>query len=133
MQKKINEFLELQKIDIDIAEFEKTFETVPTKLNELRNKIDLEERKMVNLKEKIESQNLELKELNLEVESANQKIEALEEKLFSINSTKEFEALQKETGDLKRLKLGIEDNQIKLMENLENSQKSLNENEAKFN
>ena len=53
--------------------------------------------------------------------------------MFSINSTKEFEALQKETGDLKRLKLGIEDNQIKLMENLENSQKSLNENEAKFN
>ena len=40
-QKKINEFLDLQKIDLNIAEFEKTFETVPSKLNELRNKIDL--------------------------------------------------------------------------------------------
>ena len=132
MQKKINEFLDLQKIDLNIAEFEKTFETVPSKLNELRNKIDFEERKIINLKEKIESQKLELNELNLEVESANEKIKALEDKLFSINSTKEFEALQKETGDLKRLKLGIEDDQIKLMENLENSQKNLDENETKF-
>ena len=50
-----------------------------------------------------------MKNYNNEIDSIDNKISEQEEKLFSINSTKEFEALQKETGDLKRLKLEIED------------------------
>ena len=59
-----------------------------------------------------------MKNYNNEIDSIDNKISEQEEKLFSINSTKEFEALQKETGDLKRLKLEIEDSQIKKNEYL---------------
>ena len=57
----------------------------------------------------------------------------LEEKLFSINSSKEFEALQKETGDLKRKKIEIENEELKIMEQIESSNKSLEVLVSKFN
>ena len=73
-----------------------------------------------------------MKNYNNEIDSIDNKISEQEEKLFSINSTKEFEALQKETGDLKRLKLEIEDSQIKTMESADSSKKALAEMEEFF-
>ena len=55
-----------------------------------------------------------MKNHNSEIEAIDNKISDQEEKLFSISSTREFEALQKETGDLKRLK--IEKYYLRLMQ-----------------
>ena len=132
MQDKINQFLKLQKIDIEIAEFEKSFEKLPKEISAMETKIDSENIKINNLKEKINELEKEMKNYNNEIDSIDNKINEQEEKLFSINSTKEFEALQKETGDLKRLKLEIEDSQIKTMESTDNSKKALTEMEQFF-
>ena len=132
MQDKINQFLKLQEIDIEIAEFEKSFEDLPKEISSLEKKIDFENIKISNLKEKINELEKEMKNYNNEIDSIDNKISEQEEKLFSINSTKEFEALQKETGDLKRLKLEIEDSQIKTMESADSSKKALAEMEEFF-
>ena len=132
MQDKINQFLKLQEIDTEIAEFEKSFEDLPKEISSLEKKIDFENIKISNLKEKINELEKEMKNYNNEIDSIDNKISEQEEKLFSINSTKEFEALQKETGDLKRLKLEIEDSQIKTMESADSSKKALAEMEEFF-
>ena len=65
----------------------------------------------------------------LEIE---EKVKLIEEKLFSINSTKEFEALQKETGDLKRKKIEIEDSLIKVMEEIETNKEDSKKTQENF-
>ena len=132
MEEKITQFLELQKIDIEIADFEKTFENLPKEIQELEFKIQSEIKKIDNLKEKINTYEQDMKNHNSEIEVIDNKISDQEEKLFSISSTREFEALQKETGDLKRLKIEKEDLQIKTMESLDEAKKSLSEMEEVF-
>ena len=61
MQNKINQFLKLQKIDIEIAEFEKSFENLPKEISAMETKIDSENIKINNLKEKINELEKEMK------------------------------------------------------------------------
>ena len=49
MQDKINQFLKLQEIDTEIAEFEKSFEDLPKEISSLEKKID-SVKKMSNAK-----------------------------------------------------------------------------------
>ena len=132
MENKLLEFLKLQKIDIDISDFKKTFENIPKEIDVLEDKISTEEIKINNLKDKISVLEKELDDYNSQIETINTKIKNQEDKLFTINSNKEFEALQKETGDLKRLKIEIEDKQLKTMENLELSKENLNNFTSQF-
>ena len=53
MENKLLEFLKLQKIDIDISDFKKTFENIPKEIDVLEDKISTEEIKINNLKDKI--------------------------------------------------------------------------------
>jgi len=132
MENKLLEFLKLQKIDIDISDFKKTFENIPKEIDVLENKISTEEIKINNLNDKISVLEKELDDYNSQIETIDTKIKNQEDKLFTINSNKEFEALQKETGDLKRLKIEIEDKQLKTMENLELSKGNLNNFTSQF-
>ena len=61
MQDKINQFLKLQEIDTEIAEFEKSFEDLPKEISSLEKKIDFENIKISNLKEKINDLDKEMK------------------------------------------------------------------------
>ena len=47
MQDKINQFLKLQEIDTEIAEFEKSFEDLPKEISSLEKKIDFENIKIL--------------------------------------------------------------------------------------
>jgi hypothetical protein len=67
-----------------------------------------------------------LKEAERTINEIDIKMKDIEDKLFSINSTKEFEALQKEAGDLKRKKLESEELLLRRVEALEFSARTLN-------
>ena len=110
MKDKIKTLLELQKLDTQIADIQKTIKEVPDTIISLTNKIEFDERKINNLNEKIAGSNKEIKVLQNETLDIDQKISQLEDKLFLIKSSKEFEALQKETGDLKRKKIDTKRN-----------------------
>jgi len=132
MKDKIKTLLELQKLDTQIADIQKTIKEVPDTIISLTNKIEFDERKINNLNEKIAGSNKEIKVLQNETLDIDQKISQLEEKLFLIKSSKEFEALQKETGDLKRKKIDVEDNQLKIMEEIQSSTKNSELLQSKF-
>ena len=132
MKDKIKTLLELQKLDTQIADIQKTIKEVPDTIISLTNKIEFDERKINNLNEKIAGSNKEIKVLQNETLDIDQKISQLEDKLFLIKSSKEFEALQKETGDLKRKKIDVEDNQLKIMEEIQSLTKNSELLQSKF-
>ena len=115
MKEKIKNLLELQKLDMTIQGIRDNLKEVPEKLSELNSKMNTDEEKINNLKNEISNLGKEVNNLQTQTEDIDAMVVKLEEKLFSINSSKEFEALQKETGDLKRRKLEIENDELKIM------------------
>ena len=125
MKDEIKSLLDLQKLDTQIADIQATVKEVPGKILSLNTKIKDDEAKIDNLDSKIEDLNKEISSFQNQTMDINEKIKTLEDKLFSISSSKEFEALQKETGDLKRKKIEVEDYELKIMEQVESSTKDL--------
>ena len=119
MIEKIKPLLEIQKLDIQISEIENSYKKLPEKISDINQIINIEEKKIENLNQKVSELELASKGYEKDVLEIEEKVKLIEEKLFSISSTKEFEALQKETGDLKRKKIEIEDSLIKVMEEIE--------------
>jgi predicted nucleic acid-binding Zn-ribbon protein len=110
----------------------KEFRKLPDEISFRVNKVEAAEKKISNMSEKnIELTNT-LKDAEEMIDEINTKIKDIEDKLFSINSTKEFEALQKETGDLKRKKLESEDLQLKTMEEIDYYKKEVESLELNF-
>ena len=119
MIEKIKPLLEIQKLDIQISEIENSYKKLPEKISDINQIINIEEKKIESLNQKVSELELASKGYEKDVLEIEEKVKLIEEKLFSISSTKEFEALQKETGDLKRKKIEIEDSLIKVMEEIE--------------
>ena len=59
-------------------------------------------------------------------------VETGSEKVMRVKTKEELEALEKETGDLKRRKIEIEDNQIKAMEEMETCKKDSDASNTSF-
>lgn len=129
---KIKPLLEIQNIDIRISSIEDGFKEIPSEILSINQKIKSEENKIENLSSKIKELEMLSKELQLNISEIEEKVKIIEEKLFSINSAKEFEALQKETGDLKRKKIEIEDEQLKTMEEIETYNKNYETTKSNF-
>ena len=132
MKDEIKSLLDLQKLDTQIADIQATVKEVPDKILSLNTKIKDDEAKIDNLDSKIEDLNKEISSFQNQTMDINEKIKTLEDKLFSISSSKEFEALQKETGDLKRKKIEVEDSELKIMEQVESSTKDLELLQSRF-
>ena len=133
MKEKIKNLLELQELDIKIHSIRDELKDVPEKLDSLNSKLSSDEQKINNIKNQVSDLDSEVSSLQNQTSDVDSMILKLEEKLFSINSSKEFEALQKETGDLKRKKIEIENEELKIMEQIESSNKSLEVLVSKFN
>ena len=132
MIERIKPFLEIQNLDLEISDIKAKFRKLPDEISFRMNTVEAAEKKISNMSEKnIELTNT-LKDAEEMIDEINTKIKDIEDKLFSINSTKEFEALQKETGDLKRKKLESEDLQLKTMEEIDYYKKELESLELNF-
>ena len=132
MIEKIKPLLEIQKLDIQISEIENSYKKLPEKISDINQIINIEEKKIENLNQEVSELELASKGYEKNVLEIEEKVKLIEEKLFSINSTKEFEALQKETGDLKRKKIEIEDSLIKVMEEIETKKEYSNKTQENF-
>ena len=132
MIEKIKPLLEIQKLDIQISEIEYSYKKLPEKISDIIQIIKIEDLKIENLNLVVSELELASKGYEKNVLEIEEKVKLIEEKLFSINSTKEFEALQKETGDLKRKKIEIEDSLIKVMEEIETKKEDSKKTQENF-
>ena len=92
MKEKIKNLLELQELDIKIHSIRDELKDVPERLDSLNSKLSSDEQKINNIKNQVSDLDSEVSSLQNQTSDVDSMILKLEEKLFSINSSKEFEA-----------------------------------------
>ena len=132
MREQISVLEALQQIDMELSELETHLKEYPDKISTLENEIKsskeildnliIQKDELIKLRSGFEneiSQNLE-------------NIKKSEEKLFEIKTHKEYQALQKEITETKRLNSELEDKLLEEMEKIENLETDINQKTDQF-
>jgi len=132
MEEYIENLRRLQSVDIRIREIRDGLEKYPSEIGELKE--DLRNRReSVELKEsRVEELRSERKSLESSLGLNLDSIKKSEARLFEIKTHKEYEAIQKEITQTKKENLEIEDRTISVMEEIEETEKLLEEEKTAY-
>ena len=132
MEEYIENLRKLQSVDIRIREIRDGLEKYPSEIGELKE--DLRNRReSVELKEsRMEELRSERKSLESSLGLNLDSIKKSEARLFEIKTHKEYEAIQKEITQTKKENLEIEDRTISIMEEIEETEKLLEEEKTAY-
>ncbi len=127
MREQITVLEALQQIDMELNELETHLKEYPDKISALENEI----KSSKEILESLISQKDELIKLRSgfenEISQNQENIKKSEEKLFEIKTHKEYQALQKEITETKRLNAELEDKLLVEMEKIENLEAEINQ------
>ena len=122
----------LQHIDTELSELEENIEEYP-------KKISAYEQELETYREILDSLNNEKQEflknksrMELEIAENEEMIKKYEGKLFEIKTHKEYEALQKEIAERKKMNSVLEDQLLEDMEKTENIESQISANEEEL-
>ncbi len=131
-REQIDILVELQSIDIKSGKIRAELNTMPAKLDDLESQ--LKEYELST--QEMESAYSELKKAYRANESDMQlnqaQIRKSNEKLVSVKTNKEYHAILKEIEDLNKKNSGLEDEMIKSLDLMEEEEKHISEQKAKF-
>ncbi|MCF7792881.1 MAG: hypothetical protein K9N09_02855 [Candidatus Cloacimonetes bacterium] len=146
MSKKLDILIEMQKCDDIIGEKESLMQSLPEELSSLKENLAVANAQLEDT-QKLLDENLKNQKLKeLEIKSNKEKIDKYKNQLLTIQTNKEYKALNSEVSHLENKNTGIDDEIIELMEaeaNLRNqvkdeqeiqnkAQTELNANEEKL-
>jgi len=122
----------LQQIDLELSELEVHLTEYPNKISALEEELESSKESLLILNNKKE----ELIKVRTELENGislnEESIKKSEEKLFEIKTHKEYQALQKEITEIKRLNSDHEENLLNEMEKIEKLEKEIAEKTEKL-
>lgn len=122
----------LQKLDLEIIDFDKRLSEIPSKKQQFIEKIkEIEELKRKK-QEEIETLEDEKNKLEKEIEEETTKIKNVENRLGFIRNPKEYQEVRKKVELAKKANRLREDEVIKKMEKIESLNKELNDLLPKF-
>ena len=132
MEEHIESLQKLQTVDLLIRELTEGLTRYPNEIENLRKDL-LKKEGSINLKETTLSE-LKAQRDGLEssLSSNQESIKKSEERLFSIKTHKEYEALQKEITDTRKDNLEIEDRTISVMTQIEETEAALAEEKESY-
>lgn len=119
----LDQLLQLQVIDYDLGELERSKEYLPDMMENLNREINEAKIKYQETKKSIDDAKLRQSQLELEVKSKNQDLEKYQQQMMSIKTNKEYDALvaqiDKIKGDIDVAETEIINiiDQLKLLEN----------------
>jgi len=119
MQKDIELLLRLQEIDYYIGELERSKDYIPDMMENLKKEIDECFETHTGYTERLTEAKLEMKNLELEVNTNKEALEKFQEKMLSIKTNKEYDALVKEIDSAKETISTGEDKILMLMGEIE--------------
>lgn len=132
MREQIQALEQLQKIDSEIKEIEKSLKKYPDEISEYNKHLN-------QIKEHLDakiSEHEELlktkKELEQQISNNEETIKKSENKLFEIKTHKQYEALQKEIAETKRNNSGLEDSLLNTLDRIEAIETEIKEEETKL-
>lgn len=132
MHEDINVLVKLQDMDLSIGKIEKTKENYPRRIELLKETLE-EKRRIADLKgEKLESLENDRKRKEKVMEQEIEKIKKSEEKLLSVKTNKEYQAVLKEIALAKESNSQREEDILNVLEELDVLRKELKEKEEDF-
>jgi predicted nucleic acid-binding Zn-ribbon protein len=121
--------VELQEIDSSILEKSAVIDEIPRKIH-TKEKPLIEARAKLEAKKKEREALLKKKKAKeSEVDELNQRIAKFKSRSAEVKTNKEYQAMLKEVEETEKLRYGIEDEILALMEELESSEKFIKEEE----
>jgi predicted nucleic acid-binding Zn-ribbon protein len=131
MQKTLEMLLKLQTVDYDLGELERSKTYLPDMIKKLEDEITQNQEALENYEKESKQKNIELKETELEIASLNAELEKLLKKMKEIKTNREYDAI---TSSISTYKLKItenEDNELKLLNNLDELKEKIQEYKQK--
>ena len=117
--------LQLQNVDYDLGELERSKEYIPDMIDNLRQEIDEAEAHLENIKTELSNARLEEKEVSLTLSEKQEKLKNLQERMMAIKTNKEYDALVSEIDQIKFNIDDLENREVELMELIETREKEI--------
>ncbi|GJM16790.1 MAG: hypothetical protein DHS20C13_21170 [Thermodesulfobacteriota bacterium] len=122
----------LQQIDLELSELEIHLIEYPNKISNLEEEIKSSKETIQNLTDQKEDLDKTREEIENEISQNEESIKKSEEKLFEIKTHKEYQALQKEIAETKKMNSDHEEKLLDEMEKIETLEKEIAEKSEKL-
>lgn len=132
MRDQITALGSLQRIDLELRELEDNLERYPREISRYNEELEGIERSIDKAKEELEKIRKKKNAAELKLAKNQDSIRKAEQRLFEIKTYKEYEALQKEIGETKRLNSELEEEILKDMEEVDNLERLIKEKEIEL-
>ncbi len=124
--------MELQEIDSQLAELEVSKVYYPKLLEQLRTEVSDLEKELVETRDEVVDLKKTIKLKELELEQTREKLSASQQRLLTVQSNKEYDAVQHEIMASEETVAQLEEETIRLMEDLDIAEKKAEELEEKL-
>jgi uncharacterized protein len=129
MRNQITVLETLQQLDLELGELEDDLEKYPQEMSRYKEKLENTKKSISKAKEELNQKRKKRMEMELKLAENKNKTKKTEGKLFEIKTYKEYEALQKEIGEAKKVNAEIEEEILKEMEAVEDLEALVKEKE----
>src|ERR1700730_13043799 len=119
----------LQQLDLELGELEDNLEKYPQEISRYEEELKRIKESISKTKEELNGRRKKKMENELKLAENKDKIKKLEGKLFEIKTYREYEALQKEVTEAKKLTAEMEEEILKEMQAVEDLEALLKEKE----
>ncbi|MBW2700013.1 MAG: hypothetical protein JRF33_04260 [Deltaproteobacteria bacterium] len=121
--------VDLQKIDVQILELEKDREQIPSRLKEIEGILDERRGSLAEEQNALAETEMSRRVLEGDLKAEKEKIRKWESRLNEIKSNRDYQALSRETEAARKANLGIEDEILKRMQDMEDLKISIGQKE----
>lgn len=117
--------VELQEIDLRIREIEKDRQQIPTRMSEIEAVLSGKQQELATERNLLDESELSRRMLESDLKAEKEKIKKWEARLNEIKSNRDFQALSREIEAARKANLGIEDEILRKMQEIEDLKTSI--------
>jgi len=132
MRDQITALESLQQLDLELRELEDNLERYPREVLYYKQELEKLEESIRKDKEELDTVKKRKSATELRLAQNQDSIKKAEQRLFEIKTYKEYEALQKEIGETKRVNSELEEQILEEMEEAERLERLIKENELEL-
>ncbi|HEX3035006.1 MAG TPA: C4-type zinc ribbon domain-containing protein [Thermodesulfobacteriota bacterium] len=132
MKEQITALEALQYIDLEMRELKDKLDKYPQEISRHNREVENVKKSIAEAKKELEQTRKNKSDFDRKLAENQESIKKAEKKLFEIKTYKEYEALQKEIGEAKRVNGEIEEEILKSMEEIDRLEKLLEEKELEL-
>lgn len=132
MKEELEQLIELQNIDDQLGELERSKVYLPDMIKNIENDIQSWKEKYAKSSEELEKLNREKKALELETEVAQSELKKAQEQMKDIKTNKEYDALTAQISSFKEKISGMEEKLLETMDEIDAIQEEKSEAQKKY-